>query len=75
MRKYAEAFEKLQSQFLEVQVLQIRRGENAKANELARLASSLTKWASQDPIYVELPAASTILSVEEGNTEREMTPN
>ncbi|XP_074577859.1 uncharacterized protein LOC141834411 [Curcuma longa] len=50
LRRYAEAFAKLKTEFKEVTLLKIPRAENSKADELARLASSITEWTDEGPI-------------------------
>lgn len=63
MVEYLEAYRRLEAQFREVQIQQIPREENGQADELARLASSLTEWASRDPLYIE--ATTTTLTAPE----------
>ncbi|XP_042460567.1 uncharacterized protein LOC122044091 [Zingiber officinale] len=41
---YQEAYEKMKSEFKEVVISKIPRSENGKADELAKMASSLTTW-------------------------------
>ncbi|XP_074556562.1 uncharacterized protein LOC141812469 [Curcuma longa] len=50
LRRYAEAFAKIKAEFMEVTLLKIPRTENGKADELARLASSITEWHQEGPI-------------------------
>ncbi|KAG6472848.1 hypothetical protein ZIOFF_070326 [Zingiber officinale] len=50
LKLYAEAFEKLKANFREVIVQKIPRAENQAADELAKLASSITPSAIQQPI-------------------------
>ncbi|XP_074589522.1 uncharacterized protein LOC141845354 [Curcuma longa] len=50
LRRYTEAFTKLKAEFKEVSLLKIPRTENVKADELARLASSLTEWTDEGPV-------------------------
>ncbi|XP_074556031.1 uncharacterized protein LOC141811858 [Curcuma longa] len=49
LRRYAEAFTKMRTEFAEVTIQKIPRTENSKADELARLASSLSEWYSKEP--------------------------
>ncbi|XP_074577531.1 uncharacterized protein LOC141833939 [Curcuma longa] len=50
LRRYAEVFAKLKTEFEEVTLSKIPRGENSKADELAKLASSVTEWTEEKPI-------------------------
>ena len=44
MQVYKEAYEKMRKDFKEVTVTKIPRSENERADELAKMASSLTTW-------------------------------
>ncbi|XP_042446458.1 uncharacterized protein LOC122031407 [Zingiber officinale] len=44
LQAYLEAYEKIKEEFTEVTMTKIPRAENEKANELAKMASSLTTW-------------------------------
>ncbi|XP_074586639.1 uncharacterized protein LOC141841992 [Curcuma longa] len=44
LRRYAEAFTKLKEEFTKVSLQKIPRADNSKADELAKMASSLTEW-------------------------------
>ncbi|XP_074576213.1 uncharacterized protein LOC141832648 [Curcuma longa] len=50
LRRYAEAFVKLKAEFKEVSLQKIPRTENTKADELTRLATSVTEWTNEEPI-------------------------
>ncbi|XP_074560659.1 uncharacterized protein LOC141816830 [Curcuma longa] len=50
LRRYSEAFTKLKAEFREVSLLKIPRTENTKADELARLASSMAEWTDEGHI-------------------------
>lgn len=65
MMKYVEAFERIKAHFQEVQIHQIPREENRRADELAQLASSLIEWIAWDPLYLELATSLAIQSEEE----------
>ena len=45
LKLYAEAFDKLKSQFQEVNIQKIPRSENQVADELAKLASAIVPWS------------------------------
>ncbi|XP_042401305.1 uncharacterized protein LOC121991361 [Zingiber officinale] len=47
---YQEAYEKMKQEFKEVNISKIPRSENGKADELAKMASSLTTWVLDRPI-------------------------
>ncbi|XP_042441363.1 uncharacterized protein LOC122026701 [Zingiber officinale] len=44
LQMYREAYEKMKAEFVEVTVTKIPRSENERADELAKMASSLTTW-------------------------------
>ncbi|XP_042413219.1 uncharacterized protein LOC122002198 [Zingiber officinale] len=44
LQMYREAYEKMKAKFIEVTVTKIPRSENEQADELAKMASSLTTW-------------------------------
>ena len=44
LQVYREAYEKMKEEFVEITVTKIPRVENEKADELAKMASSLTTW-------------------------------
>ncbi|XP_042467459.1 uncharacterized protein LOC122050634 [Zingiber officinale] len=44
LQMYQEAYEKMKAEFVEVTVTKIPRSENERADELAKMASSLTTW-------------------------------
>ncbi|XP_042465843.1 uncharacterized protein LOC122048323 [Zingiber officinale] len=44
LKMYREAYEKMKVEFAEVSVIKIPRSENERADELAKMASSLTTW-------------------------------
>ncbi|XP_042387871.1 uncharacterized protein LOC121979972 [Zingiber officinale] len=44
LQVYQEAYEKMKGEFTEVTVTKIPRSENERADELAKMASSLTTW-------------------------------
>ncbi|XP_042444044.1 uncharacterized protein LOC122029165 [Zingiber officinale] len=44
LQVYQEAYEKMKGEFAEVTVTKISRSENERADELAKMASSLTTW-------------------------------
>ncbi|XP_042441242.1 uncharacterized protein LOC122026571 [Zingiber officinale] len=44
MQVYKEAYEKMKGEFKEVTVTKIPRAENGRADELAKMASSLSTW-------------------------------
>ncbi|XP_042436973.1 uncharacterized protein LOC122022935 [Zingiber officinale] len=44
LQVYREAYEKMKEEFKEVTVIKIPRAENGRADELAKMASSLTTW-------------------------------
>ncbi|XP_042472143.1 uncharacterized protein LOC122054774 [Zingiber officinale] len=50
LKLYAEAFDKLKTNFGEVVILKIHRAENQATNELAKLASSITPIVTQQSI-------------------------
>ncbi|XP_074556483.1 uncharacterized protein LOC141812342 [Curcuma longa] len=51
LRRYAEAFAKLKMEFKEVKLNKIPRGENSKADELARAwRAQLLEWTEEKPI-------------------------
>ncbi|XP_074556553.1 uncharacterized protein LOC141812460 [Curcuma longa] len=50
LRRYAEAFAKMKAEFKEVLLQKIPRAENVKADELARMASSMTEWVEEGPL-------------------------
>ncbi|XP_042467514.1 uncharacterized protein LOC122050693 [Zingiber officinale] len=50
LKLYAEAFNKLKTNFGEVVIQKIPRAENQAADELAKLASSITSIVTQQPI-------------------------
>ncbi|XP_074556805.1 uncharacterized protein LOC141812691 [Curcuma longa] len=47
LRKYVEGFSKLKQEFQVVILQKIPRSENSKADELAKIASSLTEWMDE----------------------------
>ncbi|XP_074559793.1 uncharacterized protein LOC141815815 [Curcuma longa] len=53
LKHYAEAVEGLKTQFQEVTLQKIPRADNHKADELAKLASTLTTWENPDSMVQE----------------------
>ncbi|XP_074574071.1 uncharacterized protein LOC141830566 [Curcuma longa] len=54
LKRYAKAVEKLKSEFQEVMLQKIPRADNQRADDLAKLASSLSTWELEEPTIQEL---------------------
>ncbi|XP_074562949.1 uncharacterized protein LOC141819599 [Curcuma longa] len=50
LKKYAEAVNRMKANFTEVTLCKIPRSENNKADELAKMASSVTEWTEEEPL-------------------------
>ncbi|XP_074579534.1 uncharacterized protein LOC141836022 [Curcuma longa] len=54
LKRYAEAIERLKSEFQEVVLQKIPQADNQRADNLAKLASSLSTWELEEPTIQEL---------------------